>query len=195
MTQKLSTEERKKEIISAALKLIDQEGFSKLTIRKIAEKNQISEAAVYRHFNSKKEIMEHLIDYIFQNNPVITILQEKKDNLFSLLYKAMEKQLQWIEENPEISGVLFQEEIFLEYPEIRDKFNAYRKKKEKTLIELLSSAQNRGLISKDIDSQTFALLYMGAIRVSVLRWRSEESPYSLPEQTGPVTGALFKLLR
>ena len=195
MTQKLSTEERKKEIISAALKLIDQEGFSKLTIRKIAEKNQISEAAVYRHFNSKKEIMEHLIDYIFQNNPVITILQDKKDNLFSLLYKAMEKQLQWIEENPEISGVLFQEEIFLEYPEIRDKFNAYRKKKEKTLIELLSSAQNRGLINKDIDPQTFALLYMGAIRVSVLRWRSEECPYSLPEQTGSVTGALFKLLR
>ncbi len=193
--QKLPSEKRKKEIIEAALEIIDEEGFSALTIRKIARRNKITEAAIYRHFQSKKDIIDHLCSILFIDNPVISSIQKRTGNPFELLEEAMERQLAWIETNPRFTAILFQEELFLEYPDIREKFNFYRSHKEKTIEQLIISAQKEGLISTNADPRIFALLYMGSIRISVLRWRSEGFSYPLQGEGKKLTRELFKILR
>ncbi len=193
--ERLPTRERKKEITHAALEIINTEGFSSLTIRKIARRNNISEAAIYRHFQSKKEIIDHLCSILFIDNPVISWIQKRRGNPFDLLEKAMEQQLAWIEDNPLFTAILFQEELFLEYPDIREKFNFYRGYKEKTIEQLISTAQEQGLVARDVNPRIFTLLYMGSIRISVLRWRNEGFSYSLKGEAKKITGELFKLLR
>lgn len=193
--QKLPSEKRKKEIIEAALEIIDEGGFSSLTLRKIAHRNKITEAAIYRHFQNKKDIIDHLCSILFIDNPVISSIQKQGQDPFSLLEEAMERQLAWIEANPKFTAILFQEELFLEYPDIREKFNFYRGHKEKTIEQLIFSAQQKGIVAPDVDPQIFALLYMGSIRISVLRWRSENFSYSLKGEAKKLTGELFKLLK
>ena len=50
------------EIVTAVRKLIIIYGSENVTIKKIAQEIGISEAAIYRHFNSKKDILSFLID-------------------------------------------------------------------------------------------------------------------------------------
>jgi len=59
-----STLVRQQQIIDAARKLIVKYGSEHLTVRRIAKEVGISEAAIYRHFKSKKEILFFLADQI-----------------------------------------------------------------------------------------------------------------------------------
>lgn len=50
-------EERKKQIMDVALALIAKEGFSNVTIAKIASKANISKGLMYNYFNNKEELI------------------------------------------------------------------------------------------------------------------------------------------
>ena len=59
-----STAIRKQQIIEAARKLIIKKGSEHLTVRAIASVVNITEAAIYRHFKSKREILSFLMTHI-----------------------------------------------------------------------------------------------------------------------------------
>ncbi len=51
----------KERILNAALRLFSVKGFRGTTIKDIAREVEITEGAIYRHFRSKEEIIEHLV--------------------------------------------------------------------------------------------------------------------------------------
>lgn len=54
-------EERKEQIMQVALELIAQEGFSNVTISKIAARAKISKGLMYNYFDSKEELITEII--------------------------------------------------------------------------------------------------------------------------------------
>ena len=66
MTRK-STAERKQEIVQAVLALISKLGIHGVTMGRIADKVGITEAALYRHFDSKLGIIGATIDAAFDD--------------------------------------------------------------------------------------------------------------------------------
>ena len=62
-----STSLRRKQIIDALRKLIIEYGSENVTVRRIAGEIGVSQGAIYRHFQSKREILDFLIDYIEEN--------------------------------------------------------------------------------------------------------------------------------
>ncbi len=48
---------RQTEIVAAALEIISSPGIQNLTIKKLAKQIQVTEGAIYRHFDSKEEIL------------------------------------------------------------------------------------------------------------------------------------------
>jgi len=56
------TEIRKREIVATAQKFMIERGVHAMTLKNIARLNNISEAAVYRHFSSKRAILAAIID-------------------------------------------------------------------------------------------------------------------------------------
>ncbi len=63
-TRHESTAVRRVQIMEAASKLIVARGSEHLTVKSIAREVGISEAAVYRHFKSKRDILFWLVDFI-----------------------------------------------------------------------------------------------------------------------------------
>lgn len=59
-----NTEVRQQQIIAAAGNLIFKYGSEHLTVKRIAAEVGISEAAIYRHFKSKKSILSFLLSHI-----------------------------------------------------------------------------------------------------------------------------------
>ncbi len=66
-TKRRNTEVRQKQIINAAREMIVKNGSEHVTIRRIARAVGISEAAIYRHFKSKADILYLLADHIEEN--------------------------------------------------------------------------------------------------------------------------------
>ena len=52
----------RKQILDVSLHLISERGFARTTVRDIARKAGITDAAIYYHFQSKREILEALVE-------------------------------------------------------------------------------------------------------------------------------------
>src|SRR5688572_2462864 len=52
----------RKQILDASLKLFSERGFARTTVRDIARQAGITDAAIYYHFQSKRDLLEALVD-------------------------------------------------------------------------------------------------------------------------------------
>jgi len=53
-------------IVQAALSLVDSDGLDGFTMRKVAEKLEASAGALYSHVTNKQQLLELLVDHVFQ---------------------------------------------------------------------------------------------------------------------------------
>ncbi|MFW6265124.1 MAG: TetR/AcrR family transcriptional regulator [Bacillota bacterium] len=194
MPQRLSTEERQQEVLDAALEIIFKDGFYNLTMRNIARDIGISEAAIYRHFSSKEEIVESLADIVFYQNQLWNKSMEEVD-VFYLLEEIMLRQLRVLKDRPYLTAILFQEGIFSEYPDIREKFNIHRENNIEIIKGIIIKGIKAKLISNDVNPDVFAVLYMGALRMTVLNWRASDFSYDPEDKARLILEELFKYIK
>ena len=60
--QRLPAEERREQILEVAVKLFSRNGFDRTTIREIARAAGINEATIYKHFETKEELYDAIIE-------------------------------------------------------------------------------------------------------------------------------------
>jgi TetR/AcrR family transcriptional regulator len=60
---RISGEERRRQLIKAAIKLFSEKGFRGTTTKEIAHAAGISEALIYKHFASKEDLYVAILDY------------------------------------------------------------------------------------------------------------------------------------
>ena len=187
-----STAERKKEVLDIAKKIIYEKGFYRLTIRNISDKMNISEAAIYRHFKGKENIIDQLTDLVFSEGCSFDI--ESTENPVEVLKKFIDKQIEFFEKNPYLSIISFQDDMFREYPKIKEKFIHHQKKREDEIINLIQRGIEKNLIQNKVNPEVFASLYMGSIRLTVLKWKNSNFNYSLSDKLQEIKRELFKYL-
>ncbi|MBN8665689.1 MAG: TetR/AcrR family transcriptional regulator [Chitinophagales bacterium] len=99
--------EIRKLILDASLKIIQEEGFEQLTMRKIADLIEYSATTVYLYFKDKNELFFHLHTIGFSQ------LTEKNQNLLTIsnpllrLYKMGENYIEFGLKNPELYDIMF----------------------------------------------------------------------------------------
>ncbi len=90
-------DERKAEIIKAAVKVISEKGFHKLTFRQIAAEAGISPGTLYYYYNSKNLILYDIIDY--SQSEAVKIAQEmqttewNREDIYARLMKMLKNQI------------------------------------------------------------------------------------------------------
>jgi AcrR family transcriptional regulator len=123
----LERRKREKEIrqelaINAAMAIYDEEGYHAITMERIAERSELSRAALYLYFKSKEEILINATVSFF--NDFAALLQElydnrekNKDTLFESLWECFK---QTYEKNPatfSASQYFHQREMIRNLPE------------------------------------------------------------------------------
>lgn len=63
-TTRLDSDERRKMIVAAALPLFARKGFAGTTTKELAEAAGISEALLFRHFPSKKQLYGEIYGWV-----------------------------------------------------------------------------------------------------------------------------------
>jgi AcrR family transcriptional regulator len=187
---RMDSEIRKAQILGAALKIIHEEGIHLLTLRKIADAVGVSEAALFRHYRNKEDIVGSLANMIFDKNQLFL----KGENQWKALENMLTKQLETFQNNPMYASVLCQEDIFREYPSVKERFDLHRSYHALLIRQLVEEGQREGSFDEEVDGGAFALLLMGSIRLTVLEWRHANFSFDLRERAAPILHLLSKCL-
>jgi len=169
--QRKPTAERQQEIEGAVLDLIATEGAQGLTMARIAARIGVSEAALYRHFRGKLDIIHATIAAVFdQVMNALTQAARGGGSVVTRLRRVFVVHLRFIEEHPGMAHILFSDEIHFNAPELRRELDARVKRLLGFVADLLTSGVESGELSKGLDVDAAAALYLGLIQTQLLLW-------------------------
>ena len=161
-TLRLPAEERKKQILTAAVKIFARSNFQSARMADIAAECDISEAAVYRHFPSKKALYLNILQHMSKR--ILTFWQEEVDkepdaiqalrNMSVTYYKRMAK-------HPDELRVQFQAIAETSDPDIAEHLKKDHMGYIRFIGKVLSKGKRQGKIKKNIDVETLSWLFDG----------------------------------
>jgi AcrR family transcriptional regulator len=162
---------RKKQIIAAARKLIVKKGSEHLTVRAIAKEVNLTEAAIYRHFKNKKQILSFLMSQITTTmlEDIDRALSESAPSL-ETVHDILKLHLSKIEQARGMSFQIIAEVISFGDKnlnrEVYENINIYIGK----LKDLIKEGVKGGFIREDIDLDACAMLLFSMIQGMVNVW-------------------------
>ena len=188
--------ERQIEIMEAATLRIDKFGIQELTIKNLASDLSLSEAALYRHFKSKNEILLGLLTYFIleMNERLAVIIEDKEKQPSELLKKVFVSQLNTFVQKPAIVSVIFSEGIFQFNKELSDKVSTMMALMQKNINALIVRGQNEGVYGKLLGADTITTIIMGSMRMVVLKWKLSGNKSNLVNDGKNVLNGLLKMI-
>lgn len=188
--------ERQIEIMQAATHRIDKQGIQDLTIKNLSADLELSEAALYRHFKSKNDILLGLLNYYIQEMElrISEITNQKDIDSAEVLTQVFESQLQSFVKNPSIVSVIFSEGIF--------QFNKDLNKRVMEMMNLMQaniqSVVLRGIEAGQIKAITgpsiLTTIIMGSMRLTVLKWKLSGHKSNLIHDGMTVLSGILKMI-
>jgi AcrR family transcriptional regulator len=171
---------RQQQIINLAIELIAENGIQNLTTNNLAKRLELSEAAIYRHFKSKLDILLSILA-LFEKNSRTQFEEILKEDILQLekVKKIFIARCQDFSLTPQLACVIFSEEIFRNEPELSKKVDEIMMMHQNHLIQIINSAIENREIRADIQAENLCIVIMGALRLIVTRWRMMNYEFDL----------------
>jgi TetR/AcrR family transcriptional regulator len=150
--------ERRVQILQALASMLEQPGAERVTTAALAARLEVSEAALYRHFASKAQMFEGLIDFIEQS--VFTLVNQivERDAAGSeQASRIIAMLVQFAEKNPGMTRVMVGDALVFENERLQSRMNQFFDKIEATLRQSLrDAAAEDGSATPSVDAQVRA---------------------------------------
>lgn len=157
--------ERRVQILQALAMMLEQPGAERITTAALAARLDVSEAALYRHFASKAQMFEGLIEFIEQS--VFTLVNQilERDTGSGDAAGAGRRQasriaamlVQFAEKNPGMTRVMVGDALVYENERLQQRMNQFFDKIEATLKQCLrGAAETDGSATPSVDAQVRA---------------------------------------
>ena len=144
--------ERKLQILQTVAQMLEQPKCEKITTAALAAKLELSEAALYRHFASKAQMFEGLIEFIEQTvfGLINKITQEEKSGLRQA-EGIMAMLLSFAQKNRGMTRVLTGDALVNEDERLQQRINQMLDRIEATLKQSLRMAATQGEMGEAVD--------------------------------------------
>ena len=165
------SEERKSQILDAAMKTFSKQGFYKARMSDIAETSGLSKGSLYWYFESKDSIILALLERVFEpelkdfrkllhgDRPVETRLYEYVERAGD----DMVKMLKWMPLFYDFIALAFRQEV------IKKAISSYYKQNIELLIELIQQGIDRGELQVD-DAEEAAIAIGSILEGTIVLW-------------------------
>jgi len=133
--------ERRVQILQTLASMLEQPGADRITTAALAAKLDVSEAALYRHFASKAQMFEGLIEFI--ESSVFTLVNqivERESAGAAQARKILTVVLQFGEKNPGMARVLVGDALVFEHERLLTRVNQFFDRIESQLRQCLRQA-------------------------------------------------------
>ena len=155
--------ERRVQILQALATMLEQPGAERITTAALAARLEVSEAALYRHFASKAQMFEGLIEFIEQT--VFLLINQIAERERTSDPQAGTRQaakvvamlMQFAEKNPGMTRVMVGDALVFENLRLQQRMNQFFDKIEAALKQSLrSAAELSGSATPSVDTQVRA---------------------------------------
>jgi AcrR family transcriptional regulator len=187
---------RKQQIARAAMEILSEEGMHNVVMVKIAKRVGVTDAALYKHFKSKNEMLLFMIEDLEYSmiNRLIERLGHIQDPI-EKLYHLLSFQFEFIEQNKGIPRIIFSESLRQQNKEMKAKTTDLLRNYMQIIKDILKSAKNNGQISEKIDIEAASTIFLGMIQSSVIFWTLSDFSYSLKERQDSLWQEYSKIIR
>ncbi len=170
-------EERRHEILKAAVEVFGKEGFYKAKVSDIAKEAQIGKGTIYEYFPSKNSLFEEMIKYCIDN--YMKRLQDSinmEDNSLDKLKKYLDIEEELIRQHGNMANIIIQE-INRIGDNIKNIITDFRTKKINIIQNIIEDGIKKDYF-KDVPTYVTSLIFMGSahqIIVDNIVFRSAEN--------------------
>ncbi|HEX2010030.1 MAG TPA: nucleoid occlusion factor SlmA [Roseateles sp.] len=133
--------ERRVQILQTLAGMLEQPGSERITTAALAAKLEVSEAALYRHFASKAQMFEGLIEFI--ESSIFTLVNqiaEREGSGLAQAQKIVSVLLQFGERNPGMARVMVGDALVYENERLVARMNQFFDRIEGALRQALRQA-------------------------------------------------------
>ena len=158
--------ERREQILQALAAMLEQPGAERITTAALAARLQVSEAALYRHFASKAQMFEALIDFIESSVfGLVNQIAAREPAGAAQAARITAMVLQFGERNPGMARVMVGDALVGEHERLQARVNQLFDKLEAALRQSLrdGAAQDDGTLTPDADAKLSASLLVAFI--------------------------------
>jgi len=150
--------ERRIQILQTLAAMLEQPGAERITTAALAARLEVSEAALYRHFASKAQMFEGLIEFI--ETSIFTLLNQIAENHDVSVQKARHMVtvlLQFAQRNPGMARVMVGDALVFENDRLEQRMNQFFDRFESSLRQVLrEQAQAQTSLTPTVDANVQA---------------------------------------
>ena len=150
--------ERRVQILQTLAAMLEQPGAERITTAALASRLEVSEAALYRHFASKAQMFEGLIEFI--ESSVFTLVNqvaEREASGAAQAQKICTVLLQFGEKNPGMARVMVGDALVFEHERLGSRMNQFFDRVESQLRQSLRlAAEAAGSTTPTVDANALA---------------------------------------
>jgi TetR/AcrR family transcriptional regulator len=133
--------ERRVQILEALAAMLEQPGAERVTTAALAARLNVSEAALYRHFASKAQMFEGLIEFIEQTVfTLVNQITEREADPSVRARKLVVMVLQFAEKNPGMARVMVGDALVHEHERLQIRMSLFFDKLEAAIKQNLRDA-------------------------------------------------------
>lgn len=185
---RLPAEERKRQIARVVLEIVAGEGAHSLTAAKIAKRVGVSDAALFRHFADKSEIVTAAIETF--ESLLFEAFPPRDANPLERLHKLFVQRLALVRRYPEIMRLAFDDRLAeAAGPEGTRRVRSMVERSLGFVQKCLTEAQEQGLVDPNVSVDVMTWTFLGVIRGAAL------DPRKRPPSPNAIWKQLERLLR
>lgn len=163
---------RRDTVLIAAIDILDQGGIQGLTTKEIAKVEGVTEAAIYKHYSGKQEIVEEIIKKFASFDAQIcnTIIEKNMSEAEGLTFyaRAYAENYQWY---PQIATLLFSFDVYRYTPELKAMMEETMENRRQFLVDFILRCRLTERGEHLIEASVLANLVLGCIFNSVYFWK------------------------
>jgi TetR/AcrR family fatty acid metabolism transcriptional regulator len=188
--------DRQFEIIEAAGKILTVSGVGGLTIKNLAKEMGFAESAIYRHFDSKEEIVVAMLNFLAENmderlGRVISSQQGPTENLEAIFLD----QFAFFAKNPHFVVAVFSDGLLEASQKINAAILRIMQVKMKHLMPVVMQGQQQGFFTNSITTEELMHIIMGTFRLQMFKWRIANFQFDIERQGKNMLDALAILVK
>jgi len=177
-------EERKQEIIEAAMELASEQGVKRVTTQAIADRVGIAQPTVFRHFKTRDAIFASAIDFLSRSLfSVLDVVFTSREPANVRLQQLIQKQLFFISKHKGLPRLLFSDRLHLESPALKATIQKVMSRYVERVAMIIHEGQESGCFRADLDAEETGRYVAALIQGLIMRWSIFDFGFDLADES------------
>jgi AcrR family transcriptional regulator len=186
---------RREQIVRVAIKLLSEGGIAALTIKNLAQAVGVTEPALYRHFNSKLDILVAILDHFEKHMRMLFEKGIRRDAaVLDQIQMVYNRVFRSFSAQPALASVVFSEELFRHDKRLTEQVAFIMNTVEGRISSLLRSKKGRAECRDDVPVKDLTRVVMGSLRFIVTRWRLSGYEFDLEKEGAAFWQSLKRMI-